>query len=111
MVDDEFILPTSTDQIARQIVALVGSTGYGLYHGTAKGSCSWYEFPAEIFATTGTKVCLEKARPGEFPMNVNRPKYFVLEDCALKKAQLNLFADWREGLHQYLAARAQTGAS
>ena len=106
VVDDEFVTPTPTEQIARQIVALAGSTGYGVYHATAEGSCSWYEFAAEILAATGTKVRLEKARPGEFPMKVNRPKYSVLENGALKKAQLNVFTDWREGLRQYLAGRA-----
>ncbi len=111
VVDDEFVTPTPTEQIARQIVALAGANAYGLYHATAEGSCSWYEFASAIFAATGTKIRLEKARQGEFPMKVNRPKYSVLENGALKRAQLNVFTDWREGLHAYLAARAQAAAA
>jgi dTDP-4-dehydrorhamnose reductase len=111
VVDDEFVSPTPTAQVAEQIVALGGSTSYGLYHGTAEGSCSWYEFAREIFDVTGTKIRLEKARPGEFPIKVMRPKYSVLENDALKKAQLNVFTDWRDGLHKFISARAQASVS
>lgn len=107
VVDDEFTSPTPTVQIAAQLVSLSRSTNYGLYHGTAEGSCSWYEFASEIFRITGSKVRLEPARPGEFPAKVARPKYSVLENRALKAAGLNTFTDWREGLQGYLNARTQ----
>jgi dTDP-4-dehydrorhamnose reductase len=106
VVDDEFVTPTPTVQIAKQLVALSRSTQYGLYHGTAEGSCSWYEFAREIFRATGTRIRLEKARPGEFPAKVPRPKYSVLENHALKANQLNVFTDWRDGLEGYLRGRA-----
>lgn len=105
VVDDEIVSPTPTAQIAKQIVALSRSDRYGLYHATTEGSCSWYEFAREIFDATRTKVRLEKARPGEFPAKVPRPKYSVLENSALKEGGLNVFTDWREGLHDYLTGR------
>jgi len=111
VVDDEFVTPTPTVQIAEQLVALSRSNHYGLYHGTAEGSCSWYEFAREIFALTGSKVRLEKARPGEFPAKVPRPKYSVLENCALKATQLNQFTGWRDGLEQYLHARVDAAVA
>ena len=43
VVDDEFVTPTPTVQIAEQLVALSRSANYGLYHGTSEGSCSWYD--------------------------------------------------------------------
>ena len=110
VVDDEFVTPTPTVQIARQLVALSRSKDYGLYHGTSEGSCSWYEFAREIFRATGTTVRLEKADPGEFPAKVQRPKYSVLENRALKAAQMNVFTDWRQGLDDYLHARAAAEA-
>jgi dTDP-4-dehydrorhamnose reductase len=110
VVDDEIVTPTPTRQIANQLVALSRSNDYGLYHGTAEGSCSWYEFAREIFHATGTTVRLEKADPGEFPAKVQRPKYSVLENRALKAARLNVFTDWRQGLEDYLHARARVAA-
>jgi dTDP-4-dehydrorhamnose reductase len=111
VVDDEFVTPTPTVQIAAQLVALSRSTNYGLYHGTAEGSCSWYEFAGEIFRSTGSRVRLERATPGEFPAKVPRPKYSVLENGALKAARLNVFTDWREGLNDYLEARARVAVA
>jgi dTDP-4-dehydrorhamnose reductase len=105
VVDDEFVTPTPTVQIAEQLVELSRTQHYGLYHATAEGSCSWFEFAHEIFRATGNSIRLEKACPGEFPAKVPRPKYSVLENHALKTAQMNVFTDWRDGLDGYLRAR------
>ena len=105
VVDNEIVSPTSTAELAQQLVRLSHSDCYGLYHATAEGSCSWYEFAREIFDTTGTKVQLHVARPGEFPTKVPRPMYSVLENCALKKHGLNIFRPWQVALHSYLEAR------
>lgn len=107
VVDDEFVTPTPTVEIARQLVILSGTSDYGLYHATAEGSCSWYEFARAIFDLTDTKVRLERARPGEFPAKVPRPKYSVLENQALKQKSLNIFSPWQAGLENYLAQRDQ----
>ena len=110
VVDNEFVSPTPTAQIAKQIVALSRSNKYDLYHATAEGSCSWYEFASEIFALTGTKVKLSVAGPNEFPMKVPRPRYSVLENCNLNAQGLNVFHDWRAGLREYLGCRALSTA-
>jgi dTDP-4-dehydrorhamnose reductase len=111
VVADEHVSPTSTTEIARQLVVLSRTTDYGLYHGTAEGSCSWYEFAQAIFELTDTRVNLERAAPGEFAVKVLRPKYSVLENAALKRKSLNVFSHWRQGLEAYLAAREQTASS
>jgi dTDP-4-dehydrorhamnose reductase len=105
VVDDEFITPTPTAQIAQQLLELSRTQDYGLYHATAEGSCSWFEFAAAIFEQTGTRVRLDRARPGEFPAKVPRPKYSVLENQELKRRSLNVFTPWQEGLSRYLAQR------
>lgn len=111
VVDEEFVSPTPTVQIAAQLVALSRSDRYGLYHATAEGSCSWYEFAREIFEATDTRVRLERAKSADFPAKVPRPRYSVLENRALKAIDLNVYTHWREGLHAYLAKRAQTTAA
>lgn len=102
VVDSEFVSPTPTADLAQQIVALGRSEQYGLYHATSEGSCSWYEFAREIFDLTNTKVKLNIAGPNEFPAKVQRPKYSVLENAALKKHGLNRFRPWSDGLRSYL---------
>ena len=110
VVDDEFATPTPTIEVARQLVLLARTSEYGLYHATAEGFCSWYQFARAIFDATGTKVRLERARPGEFPAKVPRPKYSVLENQALKAKSLNIFQPWEKGLENYLAGRKQASA-
>lgn len=110
VVADEFVSPTSTFELAQQMVELSRSGCYGLYHATAEGHCSWYEFAREIFALTDTRVRLQVAAPGEFPAKVARPKYSVLENGALNDRGLNRFGSWQEGLRQYLGSRAKVPA-
>lgn len=104
VVDDEFLTPTSTVEISRQIVKILQSNPpYGVYHCTAEGSCSWYEFAKEIFAITKPTMLFNKALPGEFKVEVNRPSYSVLENKNLKEQGINIMRDWREGLREYLS--------
>ncbi len=102
VVDDEIVSPTLTTDLARQIVSLSRCEDYGLYHGTAEGSCSWYEFAREIFRAAGIQVRLRPALPNEFASKVPRPKYSVLENHGLKAINLNAFRPWQEGLRSYL---------
>jgi dTDP-4-dehydrorhamnose reductase len=102
VVDSEVVSPTPTAQIAAQIYELSGCDAYGLYHGTAEGSCSWYGFAREIFKAANLQVDVQIAGPNEFPAKVPRPKYSVLENRGLKRLGLNRFTDWRDGLQQYL---------
>jgi len=107
VVDSEFITPTSTAELARQMVALSRAECYGLYHATAEGSCSWHEFAREIFDRTGTKVNLMVAGANEFPAKVPRPKYSVLENRGLKSHKLNVFKPWQEGVREYLSSTSR----
>ena len=106
VVNDEFLTPTFTKEVARQISKMLKKMpGYGLYHATAEGSCSWYEFAQAIFEITDTEVNLKEAAPGEFASGVKRPKYSVLENYNLKKAGINIFKHWKESLEEYIKAR------
>jgi dTDP-4-dehydrorhamnose reductase len=111
VVDGEVVSPTSTAELALQIVRLSRSDSFGLYHATAEGSCSWYEFAREIFALTGTPVRLKVASPDEFPAKVPRPKYSVLENAALKSRGLNVFKPWQDALRTYLGDRVEVSSS
>jgi dTDP-4-dehydrorhamnose reductase len=109
VVNDEFVSPTSTEELAHQLLALVQTEYYGLYHATSEGSCSWYEFAKAIFEASSSPAEPKVAGPNEFPAKVPRPKYSVLENQALKLHKLNRMGNWREGLDKYLARRSQPG--
>jgi dTDP-4-dehydrorhamnose reductase len=102
MVEDQIATPTPTAEIARQIVALGQTAQFGIYHATAEGSCSWYEFTLAIFDLAGLKVRVQPIKTGDSGRKAPRPKYGVLENAALKRLSLNLFSNWRVGLENYL---------
>jgi dTDP-4-dehydrorhamnose reductase len=108
VVDSEFVSPTPTADIARQIVVLSQRDAFGLYHATAEGSCSWHGFAKEIFAAANLPVQVDVADPSEFPAKVPRPRYSVLENRRLKAAGLNVFQPWEAGLAEYLCAAEET---
>ncbi|MCI0450115.1 MAG: dTDP-4-dehydrorhamnose reductase [Chlorobi bacterium] len=105
VVNDEFLTPTSTKEVSRQMVSLIKTDAWGLYHATAEGSCSWYEFAKKIFELSSIKTNLNIANPDEFPMKVPRPKYSVLENENLKKLGINIFKKWDHGLKEYIESR------
>lgn len=102
VVDSERVSPTSTAEVAEQVAVLGKTDAYGLYHATAEGSCSWYEFAREILSLAGIPAELNAARHGQFPAKVPRPQYSVLENAALKRAGVNCFTPWQSGLRRYL---------
>jgi dTDP-4-dehydrorhamnose reductase len=108
VVNDEVVSPTSTAELAQQIVVLSRTNNFGLFHATAEGSCSWYEFARKIFDLTGTNTKLVVAAPNEFPVKVPRPKYSVLENHGLKTQGINAFQHWEAGLRSYLAATPES---
>lgn len=110
VVDDEFVSPTSTMSVARQIAALRECDAYGLYHATAEGSCSWHGFAKEIFATAGLSVQVDVADPSEFAAKVPRPHYSVLENRRFKRLGLNTFQSWHTELAEYLNATSEASA-
>ncbi len=105
VVDDERTTPTYTKEIAKQILKIIKSKPpFDIYHATAEGECSWYEFAKTIFEFAGVNANLKKAVPGEFATEVNRPKYSVLENHNLKKEGINTFKHWKAGLKEYLSS-------
>jgi len=110
VVDDEFVSPTSTAELAKQILTLSRTDNFGLYHATSEGSCTWHDFAKKIFEITNTKVRLMAARPNEFPSKVPRPKYSVLENRGLTRLGMNSFRTWEEGLYSYLVSTSHANA-
>lgn len=103
VVDDEILTPTYAVDVAAETVKLVENRATGLFHGTAQGACSWYEFASHIFELSGVAANLQKARPGEFSIKVPRPCYSVLENARLRSYALDIMPSWQDGLRRFLA--------
>lgn len=110
VVTDEFVTPTSTVDLARQLVALAESDLQGVVHATSQGQCSWYEFAAAIFELSGVEVDLRPAKSADFPAKVRRPAYSVLDNSRLRGANIDRMPPWRAALERYLESIGELAA-
>jgi len=102
VVNDQILTPTYTKNIAQNLLALLKTDNYGLYHMTSEGSCSWWEFANEIFNQLKLKVKNTPVNSNFYKTRAKRPMFSVLENYNLKKLGLNLMNSWQENLRKYL---------
>ena len=102
VVNDQFVTPTSTIEICKQIHILLPTTYFGLYHATCEGSCTWYEFTKYIFKNLNIKTKVIPCSTEEFPRPAKRPKNSVLENFNLKLIGFNAFSQWQEAVKIFL---------
>jgi dTDP-4-dehydrorhamnose reductase len=103
VVDDQIITPTSTTELASRVVELIRTEAFGLYHMTAEGSCSWFEFARAIFELTGGDPgIVGPVDSMSFGAKARRPAYSVLENGRMKDLGLTPFSPWRAALAAYL---------
>ena len=88
---------------------MVETDGYGLYHITNNGACSWYGFAAAIFEMAGVHPELQETTSAACGARAARPGYSVLENANLRRLGLDDLRDWRDALKEYLADRLRAG--
>ena len=104
--DDEYVSPTSARDLAEGIAGVVEAEGYGLYHLTNAGSCSWYEFAREIFRLADVEVEVVPIPASEYPLPAARPANGVLSSVG----SLGL-RHWGEALADYLEREKAEGGA
>lgn len=102
VVSDQYGTPTSALELARVIVYLLETKCYGIYHATAEGNTSWYEFAKTIFDEVGLDVSVEAIFTSEYPTPARRPMYSILENKALKERHNYYMKDWKEAFREYI---------
>lgn len=102
VVNDQWVTPTSTAELASRIGELIQTNHFGLYHLTNEGQCTWFEFAQTIFSLIGKKPKLVPVDTKSYGAKALRPPYSVLENKRAKEIGLTDFSDWREALKDYL---------
>jgi dTDP-4-dehydrorhamnose reductase len=105
VVNDQFCTPTYTVNLAAAIIDLLKTDQYGLYHATNSGSCSWYEFAAEIFRMANLSAKLIPITTAEYGARARRPSYSVLDCSKLTSVVGWKMPPWRDALSRYLSER------
>lgn len=103
VVDDQEGSPTSADDLAAAITALIARPAAGVYHAVNAGSCSWYVFAQAILRVAGRTTPVVPIASSELARPAKRPLHSVL-DCG-KLAGLGIrLRPWEAALEAYLGA-------
>lgn len=108
VVSDQFVSPTWVDSVAATSIELAGSDVFGVYHVTAQGGCSWYEFAARIFEILKIRADLHAVDHESWGAAARRPGYSVLDDAMLRASGVARVGRWDDELERFLAAHGQT---
>ena len=103
VVNDQRLTPTSTFELAQRLEELLRTEAYGLYHLTATGDCTWYEFARAIFEIAGVTPQLTATTSAAYGAKAERPRYSVLDNKAARECGLTPMQPWRDAVAEYLA--------
>lgn len=103
VVDDQLGNPTNAADLAHELLQLLVTKEYGVYHCTGEGVCSWYDFAREIIRLSGLPATVAPCSTKQFIAASNkviaaRPAYSALENAMLKATIGNEMRDWRTAL-------------
>lgn len=105
VVTDELVGPTYTPDLARQLVALAATDGYGVVHASGVGVVSWHGFALETLRLGGlSEVPVHEATATTMVRKVRRPSYSVLAQRRLEDMGILSIRPWQEALAEYVAS-------
>ena len=104
VVSDKFGSPTFTKDFAKNVVALVKTGRYGLYHMTNKGSGSRHDIALKIVEFMGLKdkVLVTPINSAQFPLPAPRARSEMMRNYHLDLIGLNFMPHWEESLKEYI---------
>jgi dTDP-4-dehydrorhamnose reductase len=104
-VDQCRMAPTSTMSLAENMLALLRSDQYGLYHMSCDGATTWAEFAKRILERTGSKVPVIPVSNDFYPRKFVRPENTYLVNAKLRARGLDRMPHWDSALGDYLRVK------
>ncbi len=105
VIYDQTGTPTYAPDLANVILQIVdasledrASFFPGIYHYSAEGITSWYDFACEIAALSGHKATIIPVDTSSFPLPAPRPFYSVLNKMKIKEIYSIEIPHWKESL-------------
>ncbi len=103
VVDDQRGCPTWSGHLAAGLWRLLmADAASGIWHLSARGEATWYQFACAIVAAAQLPTRVDPCTTAEFPRPAPRPAYGVLRNLRLEQTHGELLPPWEEGLRCYL---------
>ena len=105
VVFDQCGTPTYAGDLAQAIFDIIENRKYeghsGIYHYSNEGVCSWFDFTKMIAEYAGHADCdIQPCHSDEFPSQVKRPAYSVLDKTKIKNTFGIAIPYWTESLRR-----------
>ena len=100
VVNDEYGSPTYALNLANAIMKIINYKFWlpGIYNFTDDGDLSWYDFACEIRNLTGINYSINSISTKDYPSNVKRPIYSILDKSKITSTYHIYPLPYREGL-------------
>lgn len=104
VVNDKFGSPTFTKDFAKNLLPLLSTYRYGLYHMANRGSASRYEIALKIVEFMGLSedVVVHPINSAQFPLPAPRARSEMMRNYHLDLLSLNKMPHWQESLQAYI---------
>jgi len=105
VVNDIFMSPTYTYDVARLLDELLQTDPTGIIHGANTGSCSWYEFATQVLKIAQIDHPIEAIPASEFPTKATRPMNSALISDRLADLTTFKMRPWQDAIAAYIQNR------
>jgi len=106
VVNDEWVTPTCTHDLAFAIKALLANWRHeevhGLFHVNQAGETTWFDVAKVVLDSMGFQNTLEAVSKADFPSTLNRPTYSILSCDRFKHVSGHQIDDWETALRNFL---------
>jgi len=109
-VSDKFGSLTFTRDLATNLMSVLNTNRFGLYHMANKGTCSRYDIAVKIVEFMGLKDEVEvvPVDSNQFPLPAPRPRSEMLDNYKLDLLKLNNMPYWQDSLKEYITANKES---
>ncbi|CUU50235.1 dTDP-4-dehydrorhamnose reductase [Clostridium beijerinckii] len=102
VVNDQTGCPTNAEDLAYQILEIALTEGYGIYHCTGEGKCTWYDFAKKIIEFSEIECQIKPITSENLNRPAKRPIFSALENMMLNAKNMNRMRNWEEALKEFI---------
>jgi dTDP-4-dehydrorhamnose reductase len=103
VINEQWGSPTWSRRLAEQIRVVIEADATGLFHATAEGHTTWFDFAAAFLHAMNVPQRLVPCRTVDYPTPARRPGNSILENGRLKAAGWNVMRPWDADVAEFVA--------
>lgn len=107
VVNDIWMSPTYTVDVAYVLDSLIQIGATGLYHASNSGRCTWFEFAREVTRLLSRDAEIDPIPSSSYLTKARRPRDSSLDNSHLKEVLCHSIRPWPEALKAYLVEKGQ----